>query len=149
MTESLDPQNRRAYRRRAAPMVLLGALLLLVGLRGYLIPATVEDTAAHEALGTLTYAVWHAGLTVSGLVILIGLLSLRPEVEVLGLWAGVWALGVHGAALALTFGWASTTTAGLVLLAIWVLLVRSSDLRAFASRDRRRIRRHVPVERRR
>lgn len=137
MTESLDPHNMRAYRKRARPMMFLGALLLLVGLRGYLVPASANDTAAHEALGSLAYGVWHAGLTISGVLLIVGVGRLRPEIEVLGLWAGLWAIAVHSAAYLVVFGLVSSPTAALALVLMWVLWGRIDDLRRFALRDRR------------
>lgn len=143
MSESLDPHNARAYRRRARPMLFIGALMFAIGLRGYLLPETADDTAAHVVLGSLTYGIWHAGLTLAGLIIVYALMRLRPEIEVIGLWVAIWAVAVHGVAVAVVFGWRSTSTVALVLVAIWVLWGRVADLRDFAQRD------PPPYERRR
>lgn len=138
VTESLDPHNIRAYRKRARPMLFLGVMLLLVGLRGYLVPASAEDTAAHEALGAITYGVWHAGLTLSGVLLIVGLgPRLRPEVEVVGLWVGLWAVAVHSVALLIVFGLLSSPTIALAGSLMWVLWGRIDDLRQIALRDRR------------
>lgn len=136
MTESLDPHNARAYRKRARPMLFIGMMLLAVGLRSYLLPATVDDGAAHRVLGSVTFAVWHAGLTISGMIVIVGLLRLRPEIEVLGLCAAIWAVAVHGLAIILVFGWRGTSTVALVLVAVWVLWGRMADLREFALTER-------------
>ena len=149
MTNSLDPHNARAYRKRARPMLFIGALMFAVGLRGYLLPATVDDSAAHKVLGSLTYGVWHASLTVAGLIIVYGLTRLRPEIEVIGLWVSAWAVSIHGLAVAAVFGWRATSTVALVLVCVWVLWGRIADLREIALRerpayDRRRRRREKP-----
>jgi hypothetical protein len=139
MTESLDPHNTRAYRKRARPMLFLGTLLLLVGLRGYLVPADADDTAAHTALGPTVYAIWHAGLTLSGVLLIAGLgPRLRPEIEVLGLWVGLWAISVHASAIALVFGARAIPTLALVVAFMWVLWGRLDDLRSYALADRRK-----------
>lgn len=139
LTESLDPHNVRAYRKRARPMLFLGVMMLLVGLRGYLVPATADDTATHEALGSIAYGIWHAGLTISGLLLIIGLgPRLLPEIEVLGLWSSMWAVSVHSAAILSVFGGRAIPTVALAVTLIWVLWGRVDDLRVFAVRDRRR-----------
>jgi hypothetical protein len=138
VTESLDPHNKRAYRRRARPVLFLGVMLLLVGLRGYIVPATADDTATHEALGATAYGIWHAGLTVSGLLLIVGLgPRLLPEIEVLGLWSGMWAVGVHSAAILSVFGSRAIPTVALAVTLVWVLWGRIDDLRVYALRDRR------------
>lgn len=139
MTESLDPHNRRAYRKRARPMLFLGVMMLVVGLRGYLVPASADDTAAHAALGAIAYAVWHAGLTLSGVLLIAGLgPRLQPEIEVVGLWTGLWAIAVHSAAILAVFGARAIPTLAIAFTLMWVLWGRIDDLRVYASTDRRR-----------
>jgi hypothetical protein len=139
VTNSLDPANKQAYRRRARPLLFLGVMLFIVGLRGYLVPASADDTAAHIALGPVAYGVWHAGLTLSGLLLIVGLgPRLMPELEVIGLWAAMWSVLVHSAAILFVFGARATPTLALAGTLIWVLWGRLDDLRRLALLERRR-----------
>lgn len=139
VTNSLNPSHIRAYRRRARPMLFLGVMLVLVGLRGYIVPASADDTAAHMVLGSIAYGVWHAGLTLSGVLLIVGLgPKVMPEVEVVGLWAAMWAVVVHSAAIVMVFGGRAASTLALALTLLWVLWGRIDDLRLFALSDRRR-----------
>src|SRR5690348_2974578 len=85
---SLDPRSPRAYRRRAAPLLLPAYLLILAGVSALAQPQTAERTTVARLLPAYLEAIWQVSYVLAGLLIAAGILwpRPRPAIEAIGLW---------------------------------------------------------------
>lgn len=144
MTESLNPANRREYRRRARPIQFFGFVTFVLGAAGVLRPALVASSSAAQQLAGPVDTLWLLAYLIGGAATSIGVLLLRPAVEVFGEWFIIAAAVINAGAILVNRGpFAGGASAVFILLACWVLKGRIEDLHNAARRDRRVV--DVPI----
>jgi hypothetical protein len=136
VTESLDPRNARAYRRRAAPFLLPAYLLVLAGIGAIANPDSADRTTVARLLPASIELVWQVSYILAGLLITAGVLWPRrpqPAFEAIGDWVAIWALAVNLLALLAVRGIAASGMAPFAyVLTATLLALRIADLHASA-----------------
>jgi hypothetical protein len=143
---SLDPHNRREYRRRASGIEFLGALLLIAGAYGLLAPSPLEESVLASSLSRTARIIWLSLYAGGGALVLTGLYwpkLPRPELEGLGLWLIIGGLATNVLVLFYLRGpipdGASLTTIAALVLSGRLALRRLGDLERARITDRRQM----------
>lgn len=140
MTNSLDPQSSREYRRRARAIVAYGLSGAIIGTTGLLHPVLLGSSSVATALETPVAKLWLAVYAFSGAGAALAVIFRRPEAEIVALWFMLAAALINAAAVIVVRGpIAGGITSSGLLLAAWVLHSRIGDLHA-AARSNRRVR---------
>lgn len=138
MTNSLDPRSPREYRRRARVIVAYGLSGAIIGTAGLIHRELLGTASVAQALDGPIDELWLAVYALSGLAAAVGVIALRPELEVRGLWFMLAAALINAAAVFANRGpIGGGITSSSLLLAAWVIHSRIGDLHAAARADRR------------
>jgi hypothetical protein len=138
MTNSLDPHHPREYRRRGAPIAAFGLTGVILGTTGVIDPGLLGSSSVGQQLDGPLDELWLAIYALAGLACFIGVVFLRPALEVVGLTFLLAAVLINGMAVFVNRGLVAggVTTSSLFFTA-WVLWWRIGDLRRAANANRR------------
>lgn len=138
MTESLNPAFGDAYRRRARVITAYGLISCGVGTAGLVDRSLLTTSSAVQALDGPVVVAFLIYQALGGALAALGVLLLRPRLEVVGVWALLAFVIINAAAILANRGpvGGGVTAASMALVA-YVLHGRIGDLHQAARRERR------------
>lgn len=138
MSNSLDPRDGYAYRRRGRAIAAYGLIQCLIGTAGLADRSLLTTWSAVQALDGWIVVVWLIYQSLGGALVAIGVYALRPQLELYGLKALLGFVVINAGAILLNRGpVGGGVTAAALGLSAYVIQGRIGDLIFSAKRDRR------------
>lgn len=138
MTESLDIRFARAYKRRARAITAYGLISIIVGSGGLIDRSLLQASATAQVLDGWTLVAWLIVFVLGGLLAVVGIQLLRPDIEAAGDVLLMFFSLLNAVTIVAHRGFGGLVAASSAVLVAYVLQGRVGDLHSVSAFDAHR-----------